>query len=146
MYPAFSKRALHSNVPSNLVPSTFLKPCRGEMGLSLVRSLCTPWDALRNKNLRIQTCLRGWYQVRFFGLIFGHSWGNGEGPGWHLARYLPCVSKQCPADGVWRIGRGGSPARVLKTRFTPSESSAGHGSPPQRAPKQCPANGVHKVL
>ena len=21
----------------------------------------------------------------------------------------PCVSKQCPADGVWRIGRGGSP-------------------------------------
>ena len=48
--------------------------------------------------------------------------------------HFPCVSKQCPADGVWRIGRGGSPDRVLKTRFTPSESSAGHGSPPQRAP------------
>ena len=58
----------------------------------------------------------------------------------------PCVSKQCPADGVWRIGRGGSPARVLKTRFTPSESSAGHGLPPQRAPKQCPVNGVRRVL
>ena len=58
----------------------------------------------------------------------------------------PCVSKQCPADGVSRIGRGGSPYRVLKTRFTPSESSAGHGLPPQRAPKQCPANGVRRVL
>ena len=59
---------------------------------------------------------------------------------------IPCVSKQCPADGVWRIGRGGSPDRVLKTRFAPSESSAGHGLPPQRAPKQCPANGVRRVL
>ena len=58
----------------------------------------------------------------------------------------PCVSKQCPADCVWRIGRGGSPDRVLKTRFTPSESSAGHSLPPQRAPKQCPANGVRRVL
>ena len=58
----------------------------------------------------------------------------------------PCVSKQCPADGVWRIGRGGSPDRVLKTRLTPSESSAGHGLPPQRALKQCPANGVRRVL
>ena len=47
----------------------------------------------------------------------------------------PCVSKQCPADGVWRIGRGVSPDRVRKTRFTPSESSAGHGLPPQRPPK-----------
>ena len=60
--------------------------------------------------------------------------------------FFPCVPKQCPADGVWRIGRGGSPDRVLKTRFTPSESSAGHGLPPQRAPKQCPANGVRRVL
>ena len=58
----------------------------------------------------------------------------------------PGVSKQCPADGVWRIGRGGSPYRVLKTRFAPSESSAGHSLPPQRAPKQCPANGVRKIL
>ena len=58
----------------------------------------------------------------------------------------PCVSKQCPADGVWRIGGGGSPDRVLKTRFNPSESSAGHGLPPQRAPKQCPANGVRRLL
>ena len=30
------------------------------------------------------TCLWGWYKARFFGLIFGHSWGIGEGPGWHL--------------------------------------------------------------
>ena len=58
----------------------------------------------------------------------------------------PGVSKQCPADGVWRIGRGGSPDRVLKTRFTPSESSAGHGLPPQKAPKQCPANRVRRIL
>ena len=34
----------------------------------------------------------------------------------------PCVSKQCPADGVWRIGRGVSPDRLRKTRFTPSEN------------------------
>ena len=57
----------------------------------------------------------------------------------------PCVSKQCPADDVWRIGRGVSPDRVRKTRLTPSESSAGHGLPPQRAPKQCPANGVRRA-
>ena len=61
-------------------------------------------------------------------------------------KHFPCVSKQCPADGVWRIGRGGSPDRVLKTRFTPSESSAGHGLPSQRAPKQCPANGVQRIV
>ena len=36
---------------------------------------------------------------------------------------FPCVSKQCPADGVWRIGRGGSP-----------DGSSRHGLPPQRAP------------
>ena len=27
----------------------------------------------------------------------------------------------------------------------PAESSAGHGLPPQRAPKQCPANGVRRI-
>ena len=36
--------------------------------------------------------------------------------------------------------------KVRKTRFTPSESSAGHGLPPQRAPKQCPAKGVRRIL
>ena len=46
-----------------------------------------------------------------------------------MSEGTPCVSKQCPADGVWRIGRGVSPDRVRKTRFTPSESSAGHGYP-----------------
>ena len=65
---------------------------------------------------------------------------------WKTPSVTPCVSKQCPADGVWSIGRGGSPDRVLKARFTPSESSAGHGLPPQRAPTQCPANGVRRVL
>ena len=57
---------------------------------------------LRNKNLRIQTCLRGWYQVRFFGLIFGHSWGNGEGPGWHLVRYLCETRKALHERHVWK--------------------------------------------
>ena len=50
----------------------------------------------------------------------------------HHQNEFPCVPKQCPADSVWRIDRGGSPDRVLKTRFTPSESSAGHGLPPLR--------------
>ena len=36
----------------------------------------------------------------------------------------PCVSKQCPADGVWRIGRGDG----LQAGFSR------HGLPPQRAP------------
>ena len=74
----------------------------GGKGRSLVRSLCTPWEALHNKNLRIQTCLRGWYQVRFFGLIFGHSWGNGEGPGWHLVRYLCETRKALHERHVWK--------------------------------------------
>ena len=37
----------------------------------------------------------------------------------------PCVSKQCPADGVWRTGRGVSPDQTGFKR---------HGLPPQRAP------------
>ena len=64
------------------------KPFSWGEGLSLVRSLCTPWEALHGKNLATPMCLQGWYQVRFFGLIFGHSWGIGEGPGWHLVWYL----------------------------------------------------------
>ena len=45
---------------------------------------------------------------------------------------FPCVSEQCPADGVWRLWWG----ECLQTRF------ARHGLTPQRAPKQCPLNGV----
>ena len=46
---AFSKRALHSNMPSKLVPSTFLK--HGT-------ALSAPREAHLNKNLAILTCLR----------------------------------------------------------------------------------------
>ena len=61
---------------------------------------------------------------------------------------LPCVSKQCPADGVWRIGRGGSPDRVLKTRFTPLRELrwTRFATPSESKPKQCPANGVRRAL
>ena len=55
-------------------------------------------------------------------------------PYWENRPFSPCVSKQRPADGLWRIWQGVSPDRVRKTRFTPSESSAGHGLPPQRPP------------
>ena len=72
-------------MPCNLY---VFKVFSGGKGLSLALSLCTLWEALRNKNLTIQTRLRGWYQARFFGLIFGHSWGIGQGPGWHLVRCL----------------------------------------------------------
>ena len=81
------------------------KAFSGEKGRSLVRSLCTPWEALLNKNLAIQTCLRGWYQARFFGLIFGHSWGIGEGPGWHLVRYLCETRKALHERHVWKTLR-----------------------------------------
>ena len=74
----------------------------GGKGLSLVRSLCTPWEALRNKDFTIQMCLRGWYQVRFFGLIFGHSWGIGGRPGWHLVRYLCETRKALHERHVWK--------------------------------------------
>ena len=33
------------------------------------------------KRALAQTCLRAWYQVRFFGNIFGHSWGLVYGEG-----------------------------------------------------------------
>ena len=49
-------------------------------------------------------------------------------------------------DGVWRLGRGVSPDRVRKTRFTSSESSTGDGLPPQTAPKQRPANGPEDAV
>ena len=72
-------------MPSSLVPSTFLKHFQGAKGLSLVRSLCTPWEALRNKNLAIQTCLRGlvpgtllWI---YFWAFLGHRGGTRVAPG-----------------------------------------------------------------
>ena len=69
----------HSNAPSYLVPSRFFIPFSKGEGPSLVQPLCTPWEALHSKNLAMPTCLRGSYQVRFFGLISGHSWGIGGG-------------------------------------------------------------------
>ena len=50
-------------------------------------------------------------------------------------------NRWCLENSQGRVSRQG-----LKTRFTPSESSAGHGLPPQRAPEQCPANGVRRIL
>ena len=89
----------------------------GEKGRSLVRSLCRPWEALLNKNLAIQTCLRGWYQARFFGLIFGHSWGIGEGPGWHLVRYLCETHKALHERHVWKtLSKGCKNTWILKLR------------------------------
>ena len=41
-------------------------------------------------------------------------------------------SRSCLENWQGSVSRG-----VRKTRFTPSESSAGHGLPLQRAPKQC---------
>ena len=74
-------------------------------------------------------------------------WKRGKGTQPHslsaLLRKRPvlltiCIYKQRPADGVWRIGRG-----CLQTGFERHGLSAG---PPQRAPKQCPANGVLRIL
>ena len=76
---------------------------RGE-GLSLARSLCIPWEAPHNENLAIPTCLWGWYQVRFFGIHFGHSSGIGEGPGWHLVRYL-CETRKALHERMFGYGR-----------------------------------------
>ena len=36
------------------------------------------------------------------GLFFGHSWGNGEGPGWHLVRYLCETRKALHERHVWK--------------------------------------------
>ena len=52
-------------------------------------------------------------------------------------------------NSVQQMVSGGLAREGLQAGFSrhgPSESSAGHGLPPQRAPKQCPANGVRRVL
>ena len=85
----FSKRALHSNDLPTWHQARLKKTFAGRKALSLVRSLCTPWEARRNKNFAIQTCLWGWYPVRFFGLIFGHFWGKRHRTRVALVRYLP---------------------------------------------------------
>ena len=101
-----------------------VKHFRGGKVLSLVRSLCTPWEALRNKNLALQTRLQGWYQVRFSGLIFGHSWGMWEGPGWHLVRYRCETRKALHERHVWKtltlIG--------LRKRYSLAKSTSNHGA------------------
>ena len=74
----------------------------GRKGLSLVRSLCTLWEALRNKVLAIQTCLWGSYQVRFFGLIFGILGTSGRGEWRRLVRYLCETRRALHERHVWK--------------------------------------------
>ena len=84
---AFSKRAFHSNVPSHLVPSTFWKPIfegRGAVPGTV------PLHTLGSTSQQEPTCLRGWYQVRFFFLwsldlflgVLGAS-GRDQGGTWY---------------------------------------------------------------
>ena len=77
-----------------------------------------------------QSCCHGIPSSCFFGRAFHAKSQNpikeGKSAINLLEKESPCVSKQCPADGVWGIGRGGSPdtLRELRwTRFTPSEST-----------------------
>ena len=51
-----------------------------------------------------------------------------------------------PPNSVQQMVSGELAGECLQTRLTPSESSAEHGLPPQRAPKQCPVNGVWRML
>ena len=97
---------------SNLVPSTFLKSFSGDKGVSLVRSLCTRWEALLNKNLAIQTCLRGCYQVRILGASGrdqGGTWyGNSAKPERHFAKGIfgklfPVTRVRSPTELVQMI-------------------------------------------
>ena len=64
------------NVPSNLVPSTFLKHFRVGRGCPWYGPSAPPVRHFAIGTLGYKTCLRAWYQVRFFGPIFGHSWGK----------------------------------------------------------------------
>ena len=114
------KRSMNSNVPSKLVPSTFLKPFRGERGC--------PWygpSARPGRHFATEPYVGLRYKrafVRFFGLIFGHSWGIGKGPGWHLVWHLCETRKALDERHVWKTfadyPRGGAHANgvVLSTR------------------------------
>ena len=94
----------------------------GLRGFWALWSLCAPWEALRNKNLAIQTRLRGWYQVRFFGLIFGHSWGkryrSKVAPGTVPLRN-PKFLKALHERHVWKTLKQASVLEVLKNLFMP---------------------------
>ena len=68
-----------------LGPSTLFSIFGGK-GLSLARSLCTPWEVLRNKNRKIQMCLRGSFRGTlpwtFGGVFLGHR-GREKGGAWY---------------------------------------------------------------
>ena len=87
------------------------------------------------KHALAQTCLRAWYQVRFFSNIFGHSWGflyGGRGRPWYGTSAQPESHFTCssPRRAPWVVpstfllnyfwaflgglgeGKGGAPGTV----------------------------------
>ena len=69
---AFSKRAFHSNVPSHMVPIRFQTIFEGKGTVPGTISMHTLASTSQQEPCNT-TYLRGRYQARFFGLIFGHS-------------------------------------------------------------------------
>ena len=89
-------------MPSNLVPSTFLEHFRGKGAVPGT----VPLHSLRGTSQPEQPCdtnePSGLVPARFFGLVFGHSWGTGEGPGWHPVRYLCETRKALHERHFWK--------------------------------------------
>ena len=98
---AFSKHALHSNMPSNLVPSTSLEHFRGERGFPWYGPCAQPGKHFATRTLRTNVP-SGLVPGTFLWTYFGAFLGIGEGPGWHLVRYLCETPKALHQRHVWK--------------------------------------------
>ena len=99
---AFSKRALHSNVPSNLVPSTFLKHFRGERGCPWYGPSAHPGRHFATRTLRYKRAFVAGSRYASLDLFLGILGARGTVPGWHLVRYLCETRKALHARHAWK--------------------------------------------
>ena len=100
-----SKRALQSNVPSSLVPGTFLKHFRGERGCPWYGPSAHPGRHFATRTLRYKRAFGAGTKHASLDLFLGILGARGTVPGWHLVRYLCETRKALHERHVWKTLR-----------------------------------------
>ena len=95
---AFSKRALHSNVPSNLVPSAFLKIFRGERGCPWYGPSAPPGRHFAIRTFGYKRAFGAGTRYASLDLVLGILGATGR----DLVRYLCETRKALHERHVWK--------------------------------------------